>query len=179
LARAYTIARTAGTCWLFLGALLLVPVRGSGQAFVRQGDRIRIEVDGTRLVGVLTAFSPDTIQLLLARPDRSLAVRMERVGRLERSRGRQRHFVQNSLIVLAVSAGLMAFLSAAILDDSAEKGALAGLYYGWPLAAVAGQRVRTESWEPARLPGDDQSSLLGHAFTRGGRRISVSLLGQF
>ena len=164
--------RAGGVGVLFLlGALVTLPAEGQGVYSIRQGARVRLEVDGKRMIGILNDRGSDSLAVRLDRGDTLWATQLARVQRLEVSRERRSDAGRWALAGLIVGAipGVVAGVScdcgrpgAAALSLGAFTGGI-----GLALGAAIGSGRRHDVWEviPLVTPAAGGSVTLGGTVT--------------
>src|SRR5262245_23166606 len=87
-----------------LGMLVTSPAEGQGVYSVRQGARVRIEVNGKRMIGTLEDRGQDTVRVRLEPSDTLWATPVAQLQRLEVSRERRSDAGRWALAGLVVGA---------------------------------------------------------------------------
>jgi hypothetical protein len=157
--------RIAASLALALLALSPGPLTSQDTATVRPGSRVRITLprppartQPRQVAGTLVALRPPVIAI--ANRGDTLSFALDSVLALAVSRGRGSHESRAALVGAAL--GLVAGVAISQLTHPAADRAtprevvtiaLVGGFVGTGLGVVVGQQVKSDRWEPVRVPG--------------------------
>ena len=151
--------------------VMLLPTDARAQLPLSLGERIRIRhSDGSVRLGLLDSVSTDAVRLGGLTADRSVVIARSNIRVIERSLGRELHFMRHLGITVASTAVAMSLVQGltwspctrtgfmnCLMHPSSRVGAFefglaAGAVLGLPIGSIVGLTLKTERWERAALP---------------------------
>jgi hypothetical protein len=177
---------------------LLLPLPSPAQVVPNAGDRVRVRVEDTWVMGNVMDLGPDSIRVSLGGAGAQRTFPLSSVSQVEVSAGRRRHFARNFVIAVATTSALTSVLVGMSWDGPPDErqrgsdyfclcarsrgeayagGALLGAVIGLPVGILVGL-TRTEAWEEAALHPPRETWLQVSPFVDDeveGLRVSVTI----